>query len=85
MTVERARLENPKRRSKPNLDNLTNDMIEALINSYVRGEINRAILKRRLIDQITYEKLGEEFNYSPRQIKRKVYKAEEELFKHIKP
>jgi len=74
-----------QRKSKPILENITNPMIETLIDNYVRGDINRAILKRRLIDLVTYEKLGEEFNYSTRQIKRKVYKAEEELFKHIKP
>ena len=73
------------RKANVKLDNITNSMIEKLIDDFVRGEKNRAILKRRLIDKVTYERLGEEFNYSPRQIKRIVYKSQEELFKHIEP
>ena len=68
-----------------NLDNITNDMIETLINSYIHSELHRNVLKRRLIDNITYDKLAEEFNYSTRQIKRIVYKAQDKLFKHIEP
>ena len=68
-----------------NLDNITNDMIETLINSYIHSELHRNVLKRRLIDNVTYDKLAEEFNYSTRQIKRIVYKAQDKLFKHIEP
>lgn len=61
--------------------------VEALIDEWIigrNGERNRAILKRRLIDGITYEALAEEFDMSVRQIKTIVYKCEDTLFKHIR-
>lgn len=64
-------------------DNLTNEYIINLIDSYIRSERDRAILKRRLIDGIKYDDLAKEFNYDVRHIKRIVDKAEKELFKHI--
>ena len=54
-----------------------------LIDLWIFNEIDRAILKRRLLDGRTYEQLAEEFNYSDRHIKTRVYKAEKQLFKHI--
>lgn len=61
----------------------TNSDVEKLIDEYVHSETNREILKRRLIDGITYEKLAEEFNYSVRQIKRIVYKQQDAVFRHL--
>ena len=54
-----------------------------LIDLWIFNETDRAILKRRLLDGRTYEQLAKEFNYSDRQIKTRVYKAEKQLFKHI--
>ena len=54
-----------------------------LIDLWIFNETDRAILKRRLLDGRTYEQLAEEFNYSDRQIKTRVYKAEKQLFEHI--
>ena len=54
-----------------------------LIDLWIFNETDRAILKRRLLDGRTYEQLVEEFNYSDRHIKTRVYKAEKQLFKHI--
>lgn len=50
----------------------SNAEIIAIIDNYVRGrnaERNRAILKRRLIDGVTLERLAEEFGMSVTQIK----------------
>jgi hypothetical protein len=46
-----------------------------LIDEWVFNERNRLILKRRIIDGVTYEKLSEEFDMSDRQIK-KIVKTE---------
>ena len=54
-----------------------------LIDLWIFNETDRAILKRRLLDGRTYEQLAEEFNYSDRHIKTRVYKVEKQLFKHI--
>ena len=66
------------------LDSLSNDDISFAIDKWVRGERDRAILKRRLIDEICYEPLAEEFDISVSQLKRILIKAQEQLFKHLK-
>lgn len=61
----------------------TNSQISALIDEYIHSERDRAILKRRLIDGVCFEPLAEEFDMSDKQIKRIVYKLQEQLFKHL--
>lgn len=61
----------------------TNSQISYLIDEYIHSERNRNILKRRLIDGLTYEKLAEEFDLSVRNIKKIVYKCEDTLFSHL--
>lgn len=65
------------------LDDLSNWEICELIDKYVRGERARAILKRRLIDEITQDKLAEEFDLSISQLKRILHKAQEQFFRHF--
>ena len=67
-----------------NLEDLSNSELSDLIDEYVRGEKERLILKRRLIDLKCYEPLAEEWNMSVSQIKRIVYKAQEQLFRRLK-
>ena len=60
--------------------------IESIIDEWVIGrnaERNRAILKRRLIDGITYERLAEEFDLSTRYTKEIVYRCERRIFRHF--
>lgn len=61
----------------------TNSQISYLIDEYIHSERDRNILKRRLIDGLTYEKLAEEFDLSVRNIKKIVYKCEDTLFSHL--
>ena len=61
----------------------TNSEITNLIDEHIHSERDRAILKRRLVDGITYEKLAENFEMSVRQIKNIVYKSEDKLFKYL--
>lgn len=72
--------------SKKITDNLSRKEIEKLINDYVLGrnaERDRLILHRRLIDGITYEKLGSEFNLSIIHVKEIVKKRQDRLFKEL--
>lgn len=57
--------------------------LDSAIDEWILNEKHRAILKRRLLDGICFEPLAEEFDMSPRQIKRIVYKCQETLFRHI--
>jgi len=62
----------------------TNSQIREVICEYIHSERDRAILIRRLVDGIVFEKLAEEFDLSPRQARTIVHRCEETLFKHIK-
>lgn len=63
--------------------NLTKSEVERLIEDRIIGrnaERNRAIIRRRLIDGVTYERLAEEFDLSVRQVKNIVYRCEDRMF-----
>lgn len=59
----------------------TNSQAREAIAEHIHSERNRRILERRLIDGIVIEKLAEEFELSPRQIKNILRKNEEILFR----
>lgn len=61
----------------------TNSRIIAVIDEYIHSERDRRMLKRRLIDGLTYGQIAEEFNYSVRHTKYIIYKAQEKVFLHI--
>ena len=61
----------------------TNSQIREIIAEYVHNLRDRQILEARLIDGMTFERLGEVFDMSDRQIKRIVYKLQDQLFKHL--
>lgn len=68
---------------KYNYDDIPNDRIFFLIEKWVHGERDRAIMKRRLIDCICFEPLAEEFDISERYVRKIVAKNEEIIYKHI--
>lgn len=59
--------------------NLTNSELIQLIDENIHHKRNRRILKRRLIDGVTYEALAEEFDMSVRGIKKLVYREQDRL------
>lgn len=61
----------------------SNSQIREIIAEYIHSERDRRILERRLIDGITFERLAEEFDMSDRQVRRIVYKLQEQLFTHL--
>lgn len=63
---------------------ISRTQLSLLIDDWIFSERDREILKRRLLDGVCYDSLADQFDISPRQAKRIVYKAEERLFKHIK-
>ena len=67
--------------------NLSRTEVNALIDEWIIGknaERDREILRRRLIDGITFERLAEEFDLSVRQTKQIVYKGIKVLSPHIR-
>ena len=68
------------------MKDISRSELEHLIDEWIIGrnaERDRKILKRRLLDGITYDRLAEEFDLSVRQLKNIIYKAEDRLFSHI--
>ena len=70
-----------------NLENISNSELAMLIDEWVRGlhaGRNREMLKDRLINGMLYEPLAEKYNLSVRATQNIIYKASEQLFKHVK-
>lgn len=65
------------------MKDISNSEISAIIDEYVRGERDRRIMKLRLIDCLTYEKIAEKVDMSVRQIKNIVYKHEMTVYRHL--
>ena len=69
---------------KDDFENVSISEIEHTIDEWIKSERDRQIMKRKLIDGITFEQLAEEFDMSVRGINYKVYKDKEILLKHIR-
>jgi hypothetical protein len=54
-----------------------------LINEWVHNEQDRKMLERHLLDGVAFYSLSIEFFLSEEQIKKRVGKAKEQLFKHL--
>ena len=66
--------------------NYSRSELDKLIDDWIIGrnaERNRKILKRRLLDGITFDSLAEEFDLSVRQGKNIGYQCEDKLYKHL--
>jgi DNA-directed RNA polymerase sigma subunit (sigma70/sigma32) len=57
--------------------------IEYTIDEWIFNERNRAILKRKLLDGITFERLAEEFDLSTQQVKTIVCKGRRIIQSHL--
>lgn len=58
---------------------LTNSELAEMIGEYIHSERDRQIMKLKLIDGLTYEKIAEIFEMSPRYIRSLVKKQTERL------
>lgn len=70
----------------PNNIDLSRSEWENAIDQWIIGrnsERNRKMLKRRLLDGITYERLSEEFDMSTQNVCSIIYKCQEQVFKHL--
>ena len=69
---------------KRDFDDIPNDKLSVEIDRWVKSERNRAILKRRLIDGLTFDELSAEFDLSRSRIIKICMAEEERLFGKIK-
>lgn len=61
----------------------SNSQMADLIDDYIHSARNRAILKDRLIDGLTYERIAEIYDMSYQQVRTIIYKEQEKIFKHL--
>jgi DNA-directed RNA polymerase sigma subunit (sigma70/sigma32) len=62
---------------------MSRSQLSLVIDEWIFNERNRQILKRRLLDGITFERLAEEFDLSVQQTKNIVYKCQNALRGHL--
>ena len=72
-----------KEKSEGEMIEYSNSQISGLIDDYIHNARNRAILKDRLIDGLTYERIAEIYDMSYQQIRTIIYREQEKIFKHI--
>ena len=61
----------------------SNSRVREIIGEYIHDEKHRRIMERRLIDNITIERLAEEQELSVSQIKRIIWKNSAVVFRHL--
>lgn len=66
-----------------NLSDVKNSEIKNAIEEYIHSERDRAVLLDRLVNGLTFEKLGEKHELSEIQVKRIVYKLSDDVYRHI--
>ena len=62
---------------------ISTSRVDKLIDEWIFSERDRKVLKRSIIDGISYERLAEEFDLSVTRVKTIVYKGENIIFKHL--
>lgn len=62
---------------------IPNDVLSATIDRWVKGSRNREVMKDRLIDTMTYERIAEKHDLSVRYVKTLIYRLEDKVFEHI--
>ena len=63
--------------------NKSKSELTLIIDEWIFNERNRNILKRKLFDGVTYERLAEEFDLSTQQVKTIVYKCRDIVSMHL--
>lgn len=67
----------------PNDYDISRDEWERTIDQYIFSERNRKMLKRKLLDGLTYETLAEEFDLSVQRTKTIISESKTRLFRYI--
>lgn len=65
------------------LSDIKNSDIKNAIDEYIHSERDRAVLLDRLVNGLTFEKLGEKHDLSEIQVKRIVYKLSDDVYRHL--
>ena len=61
----------------------SNSRIREIIGEYIHDEKHRKLMARRMIDNVTIDRLAEEFDLSVSQVKRIIWKDSKIIFRHL--
>ena len=61
----------------------TNSQIRDLIKEHIHNAIDRKMVYLRLVDGLTFEKIGEEVKLDVKTVRKRIHKCEDILFRHI--
>lgn len=62
---------------------LCRDQVKQVIDAWIFSRRDRRIFELRYLDGLTYEKIAEEVDLSPRQVKNIIYKKEYKILKEL--
>ena len=65
-------------------DEFPNSLIDEVIGEWIKNQRDRRILHYKLIDGLTFEKIAELEDMSPKRIQNIIYAAENKLFSNLK-
>ena len=74
---------------KYSYEDISNSQIESAITDWIHSELDRRILRKKLIDGKSYSQICDELykedktDLTERQIQNRLYKAEDNLFRHL--
>ena len=68
---------------KKDFPHYTADQMDYLIDQHIHKIRYRAVLKLKLLDELTFEEVAEQTGYSTQHVKTIVYKGMQELIKHL--
>lgn len=74
---------------KYSYEDISNTQIEDAINDWIHNEVDRRILRKKLIDGKSYSQICDELYkedktvLTERQIQNRMYKSEDILFRHL--
>ena len=61
----------------------TNSQIRDLIKEYIHNATDRKMVYLRLVDGLTFEKIGEDVKLDVKTVRKRIHKCEDILFRHI--
>lgn len=64
-------------------DDFSNSQIDAAINEWIHSERDRRVLHLKLVDGLSFERIAEIVDMSPKGVQKIVYKAQDKLHPHL--
>lgn len=61
----------------------SNSQIQATIDEWIHGKVNRDMMKLKLIDRMTIEQIAEIYSLSPITVQRKIAKMKTVIKRHL--